>query len=127
MNNRSTDLNEFLSECNAGVLAEKISLALSDAALAQVTVAEKGKKAQVGLVFTFQRMGENAQVVISHKISTNIPTKRGKKAEEDTTETAFHVGKGGRLSINAPTDDFKGQYSLSQEVDKDTGEIRVIS
>lgn len=127
MNERQTDVAEFLGECNAGILLEKLALALSDAALAQVTVAEKGKKAQVGLSLTFQRMGDNNQVIISHKITTSIPTKRGKKAEEDTTETAFFVAKGGKLSISPPKEDLDGQFSLTTSVDTKTGEVRRIS
>lgn len=123
MNERSTDIQAFLDECNAGILAEKLALALSDAALAQVTVAEKGKKAQVGLVFTFQQVGDNQQVMVDHKITTSIPTKRGKKAEEDTTSTSFHVLKGGKLSISPPREEYDGQYTL-ESTDKSTGEIR---
>ena len=36
---------------------------------------------------------------ISHKLKMVTPTKRGKKSEEDTTETPMWVGKGGKLTI----------------------------
>ena len=124
MNERSTDISDFIGECGAGVLAEKLALALSNAALAQVTVAEKGKKAQVGLTFTFSAIGDNQQVMVDHKITTSIPTKRGKKAEEDTTSTPFHVLKGGKLSIDAPREEYDGQTTLSMQQD---GEIRRVN
>ena len=69
-------------------------------------------------------MGDNDQVIVSHKLSTSNPTKRGKKAEEDITDTAFFVGKGGVLTINPPKEEASGQFSLEHEsVNRDTGEI----
>lgn len=114
---RKTDVAEFIGECNAGILIEKIGIALSDAALAQVTHGIGSKKAKVNLEFTFQQMGDNEQVIVSHKLTTSNPTKRGKKYEEDVTETAFHVGKGGKLTINAPEEDDNGQFNLQPEQD----------
>lgn len=114
---RKTDVAEFIGECNAGILIEKIGIALSDAALAQVTHGIGSKKAKVSLEFTFQQMGDNEQVIVSHKLTTSNPTKRGKKYEEDVTETAFHVGKGGKLTINAPEEDDNGQFNLQPEQD----------
>lgn len=70
-------------------------------------------------------MGDNDQVIVSHKLSTSNPTKRGKKFEEDITDTAFFVGKGGKLTINAPEEDDSGQFNLTHEnVDKETGEVQ---
>lgn len=112
-----TDLESFLSECNAGIMQEKIAVALSDAALAQVNHGEGNKKAKVAVEFTFQRMGEQSQVIVSHKIMTKTPTKRGVKTEEDITETAFFVGKGGALSIEPPKEDSNGQFNMTSEQD----------
>lgn len=114
---RKTDVAEFIGECNAGILIEKLGIALSDAALAQVTHGIGSKKAKVSLEFTFQQMGDNEQVIVNHKLTTSNPTKRGKKYEEDETQTPFHVGKGGKLTINAPQEDDNGQFSLHQEQD----------
>lgn len=121
---RKTNVADFIGECNAGILEEKLALALSDAALAQITHGIGSKKAKVTLEFTMQQMGDNDQVIVSHKLTTSNPTKRGKKYEEDVTDTAFFVGKGGKLTINAPEEDDNGQFSLQQEtVDKSTGEV----
>lgn len=125
MSDRKTDVAEFIGECNAGIMSEKLALALSDAALAQITHGAGSKKAKVTVEFTFQQMGDNDQVIVSHKLATSNPTKRGKKAEEDVTDTAFFVGKGGKLTINAPEEDDSGQFNLTPDkVDKETGEIR---
>lgn len=125
MSDRKTNVADFIGECNAGIMMEKLSLALSDAALAQITHGIGSKKAKVSLEFTFQQMGDNEQVIVSHKLSTSNPTKRGKKFEEDITDTAFFVGKGGQLTINQPKEDDNGQFSLDADnVDKETGEIK---
>tara|TARA_R110000824_G_scaffold139563_2_gene304739 strand:+ start:3614 stop:4021 length:408 start_codon:yes stop_codon:yes gene_type:complete len=123
-NERATSVVEFIGECNAGALIEKLSIALSDAALAQINFGLGNKKAKISLEFTLQQMGDNQQVIVSHKLATSTPTKRGKKQEEDITDTAFFVGKGGKLTINQPVEDEGGQFGLRQEeVDKGTGEI----
>jgi hypothetical protein len=124
-NKRETNVADFIGECNAGILKDKLALALSDAAMAQLNHGIGSKKAKVSLEFTFQQMGDNEQVIVSHKLSTSNPTKRGKKFEEDVTDTAFFVGKGGQLTINQPQEDDNGQFALNQEnVDKETGEIK---
>lgn len=127
MSDRKTNVADFIGECNAGVLAEKLAFALSDAALAQVTHGVSSKKAKITLEFTFQQMGDNEQVIVSHKLATSNPTKRGKKSEEDVTETAFHVGKGGKLTINAPEEEESGQFNLKTEQDGSASNIRKIN
>ena len=128
-NERKTNVADFLGECNAGILAEKIAVALSDAAMAQINHGGGNKKAKLTIEFGFQQMGDNEQVIVSHKIASSLPTHRGKKSEEDVTETAFFVGKGGQLTIDQPKEDSAGQYSLDSQrdgfenIDKATGEV----
>jgi len=103
---------------------DKLAVSLSAAALSQITHGIGSKKAKVSIEFTFQQMGDNDQVIVSHKLSTSNPTKRGKKFEEDITDTAFFVGKGGELTINQPKEEESGQFTLnSDNVDRITGEI----
>ena len=78
-NERATNVSDFIGECNAGIFNEKLSISLSDAAMSQINHGKGGKKAKVTIEFTFQQMGDNDQVIISHKLATNNPTKRGKK------------------------------------------------
>lgn len=125
MSDRKTNVADFIGECNAGILQEKLALALSDAAIAQLNHGVGSKKAKVSLEFTFQQMGDNDQVIVSHKLTTSNPTKRGKKYEEDMTDTAFFVGKGGVLTIEPPKEDDSGQFNLQHEqIDRETGEIK---
>jgi hypothetical protein len=124
-NQRETNVSDFIGECNAGILNDKLALALSDAAMSQLNHGIGSKKAKVTIEFTFQQMGDNEQVIVSHKLSTSNPTKRGKKFEEDVTDTAFFVGKGGQLTINQPKEDDNGQFALDAEnIDKETGEVK---
>lgn len=123
MTDRKTDVGNFIGECNAGILQEKLGLALSDAALSQITHGIGSKKAKVTLELTFQQMGDNDQVIVSHKLTTSNATKRGKKYEEDVTDTAFFVGKGGVLTIEPPKEDNDGQFELAEVVDRSTGEV----
>lgn len=126
-NQRETNVADFIGECNAGILTDKLALALSDAAMSQLNHGIGSKKAKVSIEFTFQQMGDNEQVIVSHKLTTSNPTKRGKKFEEDITDTVFFVGKGGQLTIDQPKEDDNGQFSLNHEtVNKETGEIKNI-
>ena len=116
---KPTEVTEFIDELGAGVFAQKLGAILSEAAGATILFGDKGKKATIGINLTMQRVGENDQVIVSHKLSKSIPTKRGKKGEEDLTETPFFVGKGGVLSINPPKEDAHGQFQLSTVSDGD--------
>lgn len=111
-----TNVNEFIGELNAGILVEQIGINLSAAALATI-INGQGKKGRVSLEFTISQIGENDQVVISTKLSSSMPTKRGKKSEENTTDTPMFVGKGGRMTIDAPQVSLTGQFNLQQEVE----------
>lgn len=111
---RRTDVAAFIGECNAGILQDKLALALSDAALSQINYGAGNKKAKVAIEFSFAQMGENQQVIVSAKVAISNPTKRGKKSEEDITDTAFFVGRGGKLSINPQAVDDNDQQAFPQ-------------
>jgi hypothetical protein len=115
--NRKTDVNDFIGECGAGMLTEKLAMALSDAANAQLYHGAGNKKAKVSVEFSFQQMGDNEQVIISHKLTTSTPTKRGKKFEEDITDSVFFVGKFGTLTSTAPKEEESGQFTMKVQED----------
>ncbi len=119
-----TDTAQFVSELNGGVFEEKLSHILSEAALGALEYGSGKKAATVQCTFTIKPIGDNQQVMISHKLSNAIPTKRGKKAEEDTTETPMFVGKGGIMTINQPRIDNNNQYQLKKEKDGKVSTIR---
>ncbi|GAB3099858.1 hypothetical protein G8770_03715 [Aestuariicella hydrocarbonica] len=112
-----TNVMDFLEELGAGIFKEKLAHALSEAALGTIIHGNGTKKAKVSIELTFKQIGENDQVSISHKLAHITPTKRGKKSEEDTTETAMFVGRGGVLSVSQPREELRGQFALRQDSD----------
>lgn len=112
-----TNVNDFIEELGGGVFAEKLAHTLSEAALGTIIHGNGTKKGKVTIELTFKQIGENDQVSISHKLAHVTPTKRGKRSEEDTTETAMFVSRGGVLSVAPPKEDLRGQFTLKQEAD----------
>lgn len=113
----NTNINDFIEEIGAGVVKEKIEHVLSEAALATVIHGAGKRKGKVGVEFTFSQVGENDQVIVSTKLTQSVPTKRGKVAMEDTTDTPMFVGKGGVLTIDQPKEEDSGQFTLKKEQD----------
>ena len=107
-----TNVDEFISELGAGVLKEKLAAALSEVALGAV-INGGPVKGKLSLDLTISQMGDNSQVIISHRITTSVPTRRGKRTEEDTTETAMFVGRGGAMTIAPPKEELSGQFNLT--------------
>lgn len=110
-----TNVNDFIDELGAGVIKQKLALILSEAALGAIHHGTAKKKAKVTLELTLVQVGENEQVIISHKFSHVIPTARGKKAEDSTAETPMFVGRGGVLTVSPPKEDDNGQFNLNRE------------
>lgn len=119
-----TNVVDFISELNAGILINQLGLTLSEAALATVLHAKGNQKGKVTLELSMAQLGENEQVVITSKLTKSVPTKRGKKYEENITDTPFFVGKGGVLTIDAPKVDNNEQFQLNHETD---GKVRKIN
>lgn len=95
-NTRMTDVTEFLSSLRGGVFEQKVAAALSDTALGVINT---GKAGTVTLTFSLKQIAESNQVNCSHKLAFVMPTKNGKQAQEDTTDTPLYVNRGGRISI----------------------------
>ena len=114
----ATDLEHFFSELGGGVFAEQLGLILSHAALKTCISNDKKKTGKINLEFNIKCINaDKFQVVISHKLASSVPTKNGKKMEEETTETHFFVGRNGKLSINQPQEDGGGQFGLITQED----------
>jgi hypothetical protein len=91
-----TNAEQLLGEIDGGVFLEKIARAMSDVALG---VAAFGQKGELLVKFTFNRIGESAQVECDHMIKSTAPTQRGKTIEENTTSTPLYVSGRGALSL----------------------------
>jgi len=115
--NTRTDIEHVLDHMNAGVFKEKLEIVLSHVVMGVINHGSGKKKGQVTVTLDISQLGENQQVEIEHTLKYKQPTKRGNKAEIDSTSTSFHVGRGGKLSFNQPKEDDNRQYSLEQETD----------
>lgn len=93
---KSTDFCELLGELDAGIFADKLSHEISQMALA---VVEHGRAGKLQITLEMKQIGHHHQVNVSHRMLSSRPTLRGKKSEEDTTETPMHVGKAGLLTL----------------------------
>jgi hypothetical protein len=93
---RRTDLNEFLGDMEAGVFAQRVAVALSEAALGVVTTGKPGK---VTITFDMKQIADGSQVAIAHKLEFIKPTAKGRVREDNTGKTPFHVGPGGRITL----------------------------
>ena len=111
-----TDIEHMLNTMNAGVFKEKIEASLNAAAAGVVNVPRKAK-AKVQITLTIEQVGDGSQVIVSHQLSSTIPTNRGQKSEVDVTETPYFVGRGGKLTFNQPEENDQGQYSLEKQAD----------
>lgn len=94
MSDRSTPLDEFLSDIDAGILEQQLSAALSNIAEAVIFT---GKKGSISLTFDVAQIKGLDQVIIKTSLKTNQPTPKGKQSEEVGSDTPMYVHKGGVL------------------------------
>lgn len=113
-----TNVVDFIGELNAGILIEQLGIMLSEAGLATILHGKGTKKGKVDLGFTLTQIGDNEQVLVTVKLSKSVPTKRGKKSEENASDTPFFVGKGGKLTIDLPKNSITGQFDLQQQIEQ---------
>lgn len=114
----TTDLNHLFDTMNAGVFKQKVEAYLNAAAAAVVN-SHKKSKGVVNVSFEITPVGDSTQVMITHTVKAKIPLPRGEKTESDATETAYHVGRGGKVTFDAPKENAhgQGQFGLNQEID----------
>lgn len=91
----NTDIEQFITELEAGVFAEKLGHAISQVAAG---VCDNEKKGQIKLVIDFKLAG-NHQVNLEHELEYKVPRRNGLSTEKTKTNTIMHVGKGGRCTL----------------------------
>ena len=104
-----TDVKDFIDDLDAGIFEQKFAHMLSEVALAAVIHNKTGK---VSIEFTIQQIAEGSQVMITHKLKNSKPTKRGMTTEEDKTQTAMFVAKGGAMSALPPAENALKQLDV---------------
>lgn len=108
----STNVQDFIGALGAGSFESKLAATLSKCAHGTVLHGRGNKAGKVTIELTLKQVGENSQVIVSHKLSHKTPTPNGSQSEDNVTETPMYVGKNGKLSETAPQEEFDGQYSL---------------
>lgn len=89
---------EVIPKLDGTLYERKLDDAISEAARRAMMYGKQGK---VTIELTFKQLNEQTQqVMISHKMKSDIPTDKGKIIEEDTTETPMYVGVNGYLSTS---------------------------
>lgn len=94
---------DVLEELDAGIFHRKTSHAVAQVALAVVNAESRKQTGKVTLEFNIERIGEGAQVNMTHKLAYQKPTLRGKVNETDETQTLLYVGKGGKMTVTPDT------------------------
>lgn len=118
-----TDVTHFIDEVGAGVLKAQLGTILSEISLNQIVHGSKGKKSKISVEFTFEQLGDNNQVMISHKLHYKKLTKRGEQTETTSSDSSFFVGRGGKLTIDQPKEENGGQFSLVQMTEARTRKV----
>ncbi|WPH64068.1 hypothetical protein vBVpP1_69 [Vibrio phage vB_VpP_1] len=117
-NKKYENFQTVLPVLDGGVFQRKLGLELAETALAVVVDETASNTGKVIIELDLKRIGDSSQVVLSHKIKSTKPTARGKRTEEDTTETPLFVNFGGVLSLT-PEKSVNGQtemgFSLKEE------------
>lgn len=93
---KDRDIAEFLHELDAGVFPKKVVAALQEVASG---VHDWDKQGEVTITMKVKPMNGGQQLMVEHDLKWVAPTKRGKKATNDTTHTPMYVGAGGWLTL----------------------------
>ncbi|MCG7931932.1 MAG: hypothetical protein N0E44_18015 [Candidatus Thiodiazotropha lotti] len=97
-----TDIPQFISDLDAGIIEEQFSRVISDAAAAVINISEHRPKvsAKVSLDLTFNRNGNGAnQVLVAAKLNYKIPKMHGSVSEDRTKVIPMYVNEGGRVTL----------------------------
>ena len=112
MKETAYDFPELIKELDAGIFANKLSIAVRD--VAQGVVANSGP-GKVTIELTFKQSGDSNQVLMAHTLKYAKPTRRGKATEEDTTSTPLWVGQKGLTLMPDTQEGFKFTTKINQE------------
>lgn len=91
-----TDPAEFLAELDGGSFEAMLAIALSETA---AKVIDNAKQGECTIKLKLKPIEGTKQINCEATIVNKHPTLMGSATNEATTNTVFHVGKGGRLSL----------------------------
>ncbi|MGP5656755.1 MULTISPECIES: hypothetical protein [Psychrobacter] len=91
-----TNVENFIGEVNAGVLAKQIGHALSDVAESVIAHEDKG---EITLKIKMAPSKNISQVELDYQLSYKAPkARKGFRSESTPGDTLMYVGRGGQLS-----------------------------
>ncbi|MCE2917725.1 MAG: hypothetical protein LW768_19565 [Rubrivivax sp.] len=105
----ATDVDEFINALDGGMVAQKLSVALSKAAAAAM---DHDEKSEVTIKLTFERLSGTFQCRVEHELKFRQPTMDGETSEKEKRATVLWVGRYGRLSMLPPDVTRGGQATL---------------
>ena len=88
----ATNVQQFISDLNGGILERQLSTILSDVGAA---VMEHGGKGKVKIDINLERIGNTAQVKLPITLSYCCPTMTGKRSEEAESTSLMYIGRAG--------------------------------
>lgn len=94
---KATDIQEFLSNLEGGVLQEALGHIVSDVAFA-VRHNDSRIKGRVNISLSFEKLNDD-QVMVTHKVEFKKPTNKGSISEDRESQTPMFVNKGGELTV----------------------------
>jgi hypothetical protein len=92
----ATDVAEFLTDLDGGQFETMLSVAVSQVAAAAIDHERKGK---VKIELDFEKIKNTHQVVVTHTLKFEKPSRLGSTSETVKGGSVLHVGKGGRLTL----------------------------
>lgn len=114
MSSNITDVQEFITDLDAGVFEKKIGAALTDVAYG---VVNHGKAGQVVITLDIKQLGNAHQVMVAHKLKYTNPTGNGEVVETDKSSTPMHVGAKGMTLWPDKQDDLFGAERSKEKSD----------
>ena len=91
---------DALNELDGGVFEEKLTAAIKEVLLGVAHCDDRRRKGKLTIVLTAENIGDSGtQVMLTHRLTSDRPTRRGKTVVEDETATPMFVCKDGRPSI----------------------------
>lgn len=95
----STNVEQFFSDLDGGVFAERLSAVLSNVAGSVIDQQDNRKKGKVVIEIDFVQIAQSHQVNLTHTIKYVRPTGRGEQTEKYKTSTPMYVGRGGAMTF----------------------------
>ena len=92
----SNDNTEILHDLDAGIFAQKISEALTEAGRAAI---HHDKNAKVVIELTYEPISNTRQCQVKHKLKSVIPHSTGQVTDEDEKKTPIYIHQDGKQAV----------------------------